>query len=228
MSALIKSGAERAFMRPLAAALTAPDHAPLSAQDEEREGLMRQIETLEEALRQREGAMAALRDDAVRQFSAGEENGRAAGLAEAQDRQAERLQLLESAITETRAELTETLASCQRLAGLLAQDCLDKILGAAADREILVERIIAEQVGKIDKAMILAVEVSQADFPASEIAALGARLGLPEQSIVMRNDLSPGACEMVLRLGRMNIGLNQQWGALRAVLDDMAAPEGSA
>jgi flagellar biosynthesis/type III secretory pathway protein FliH len=228
MSAIVKYGTELAFVRPLAAPSAAGRVAVFSKQDEERERLAHRIAVLEEDLRQREGAAEMLREEAERQFRQGQENGRAEALAEIQNHQSEHLRLLEDSITHARAGVSETLASCERLAAALARDCLDKMLSDTVDRAGLVEQIIAAQIGKIDKTMILAVEVSEQDFPVDEIAAMTARLGLPNYSVQTRTDLPPGGCEMALRLGRVNIGLHQQWGVLRGALDGMAMPEGSA
>jgi flagellar biosynthesis/type III secretory pathway protein FliH len=225
MSAIIKSGSvtELSAVRPIKAASFT---RAISKQDEERNRLQQRIAALEEELRKRDEAMAALRADVERAFEEGKTQGRNEGLMQAEDRQAERFTLLENGVQEALDGLSKDLSSLERLSALLARECLDKILGASDDRAELVGRIIAEQIGKIERSTLLGIEVSRADFPDDQsLAALGAHIGLPSVALTADAEKPSGACTMTLRLGRMDVGLDQQWSALREVLGEMALPE---
>jgi flagellar biosynthesis/type III secretory pathway protein FliH len=225
MSAIIKSGnfaglsAVRALDTPPPTAIVVHPRV-----DEERERLRRAIATLEGERNQRDVAIEVLRKDVERAFEEGQAKGHKAGLAEAQDRETDRLKALEAATHAAHATLTADLGSLERLSALLARDCLDIILGNASDRAALVSEIVATQMAKIDKAMLLSIEVSRADFADdAALAALAERTG--SATITASTATLPGGCVMTLRLGRMHVGLDQQWGALREVLTDMAMPE---
>src|ERR1700710_411557 len=225
MSRIIKSDAAQILssVRPIGARAPAimPSHA-----DEDRERLRQVVATLEGQLRERDDAIEVLRKDVPRAFDDGMAQGRDGGLAEAQDCQAERLAVLETAARDAKAEVAAHLGSLERLSALLARDCVGKGLGDSAEHADLIARIVAAQIARIDKAMLLGIEVSRSDFPEdAALAGLALRLGFAPSAITARGDLPAGGCIMVLRLGRMNIGIDQQWGALAALLDDMALPE---
>lgn len=229
MSGIIKSGnlADLSVVRPVA--VPAAISAASIRQEEERERSHKRIAALEEDLHKRDASITALRADVERAFEEGKTQGHAAGLAEAQDRQAERLSLLDNAVRQALEKMSTDLSSLERLAAVLARECLDKILGSPDDHAELLGQIISKQIAKIDKVMLLGIEVSQQDFPDDEaLAALGKRIGLSAVALTARDDMASGGCVMQLRLGRMNIGIDRQWGALREVLDEMALPEGAA
>lgn len=228
MSGIIKSGnlADLSAVRSIA--VPSPVSAASMKLEEERERARKRIAALEEDLRKRDASIVALRADVDRAFEEGKAQGHNAGLAEAQDRQTERLSLLDDALHQANAELSKGLSSLDRLAALLARECLDKILGSSADHAELLGRIISTQIAKIDKAMLLGIEVSRQDFSDDEmLAVLRKPSGLPSIALTARDDLPSGGCVMQLRLGRMNIGIDQQWSALREVLGEMALPEGA-
>ncbi len=221
MSGIIKSENANGLtqVRPLAA-LT----AAMTKQDEERERLRRRIAALEADLNQRDKTIENLHGDVIRAREEGMEDGRKAGLAEAQDLQAERLVLLETAMNRAQSELAASLQSLERLAPLLAQECLEIVLGDADDRAGLLSRIVRAQMGKIDKAALLGIELSRQDFPDEDaLAAFASRSGLAAVALTA-SDMPGGGCVMTLRLGRMDVGIHQQWGVLRDLLGEMAMP----
>jgi len=228
MSGIIKSGnfADLSVVRPLSALPVATLAVSKSREDEDREQLRRHIAALEAGVRERDEAIRALQSDVERAFKQGKEEGRSAGFAQAEDRQAERLSLLEAGIRAAQAKLSENMTSLDRLSVLLAQDCLDILLGSGADRADVVRRIIAAQVGQIDKSMLLEIEVSREDFPDGEsLVALARKVGLPTTMLAAGHGLASGDCMINLCLGRMNVGLRQQWGVLKDLLTQMALPE---
>jgi flagellar biosynthesis/type III secretory pathway protein FliH len=227
---VIKSGnlAGLSSVRPIAAHASAAI-VPLQRQDEERERLRRTIATLESDLRERDVAIDVLRKDVERAFAEGTAKGHAAGLADAEDKQNDRLDRLEATARLAQEGVSAGLVSLERLSALLARECVDKILGNAQDRADLIGYIIAVQVAKIDKSMLLAVEVSRDDFPDAEaLAALAQRLSPLAVALEANAEMAPGACVMRLRLGRLAVGIDQQWGALKDLLTEMSEPEAAA
>ena len=224
MSAIIKSSnVTDLAVRPIAVPPPVPQ---ISQAEEERERLQRKIADLERELRQRDAAIAELRLEVERALERGTAEGRTIGLAEAEDRQSERLALLKKGVEQAQSALSENLASLERLSAVLARECVDIILGDAEDRAEFLSSIVSAQIAKLDQAMILAVEVSDQDFPDEEaLAALAERTGVASRMFSLRADMAPGGCVMTLRLGRMEIGLNQQWSTLRELLGEMALPE---
>ncbi len=230
MSGIIKSGshAELASVRALG---TPPPVSvvPMPRKDEERERLRRTVAALESDLRRRDAVIDGLRKDVERAFEGGKAQGREAGLAEARDLQAERLAALEATLREVRTDISAGLGALDRLAALLARDCVEMILGGAEDRAELIARIVGTQVERIDKAMLLGIEVARADFPDdTALAALAERLAPLSVALAADPELPQGGCVMILRLGRMSVGIDQQWGALDALLGRMALPEAAA
>ena len=223
MSGLIKSGQvlELASVRPLSAVHTITPVVTKS--DEERERLRHRVATLEGEMVAQNATIDALKADVVRAFDAGKRKGREEGLAEAKDRADERLALLRQALQNATATLAERLAGLERLAPLLALECLDKILGDSAQRRALVAMIIQAQLKLIDRAMLLRIEVSRSDFPQTDLLARLQSDGLAAVEVKADPALPSGSCVLTLRLGRMEVGLNQQWGVLRDLLRDMAA-----
>ena len=77
--------------------------------------------------------------------------------------------------------------------------------------------------------MLLAVEVSREDFADGEaLTALAHRLSPLAVVIEANPEMASGACVMRLRLGRLSIGIDQQWGVLRDLLTEMSEPEAAA
>ena len=228
MSAIIKSGSlgELSSVRPF----TIPSHTPAIAvvkQDEERERLQRRLMALEVELKERDAAIAALRTDVERALVEGRVEGRAAGRAEAEDRQVARLALLQGAIGRCQSELSNSLGSLERLSFLVAQECLDKILGDRDASASLVRRIIEQQIGKVDREMLVGIEVSQEDFPETAILEEVVRKAGGARSITVTatTEIPSGGCRMRLQLGNVEVGVNQQWGVLSELLAELSLPE---
>ena len=227
MSGVIKSGnfADLSSVRPIGTQAQAAI-VPLQRQDEEKERLRRSVAALESQLRERDVAIDVLRRDVERAFEEGKAKGHATGLADAEDRQTERLDRLDASARKAQEGVSAGLVSLDRLAALLARECVEKIIGNAEDRADLIGYVIAAQLAKIDKAMLLAIEVSAEDFPDGEmLAALSRRLGPTAVAIEASPELAAGACIMRLRLGRLSVGIDQQWGVLKDLLTEMSLPE---
>jgi len=67
------------------------------------------------------------------------------------------------------------------------------------------------------------VSVSRQDFPSpEELSRLVAKLANPALDLRACAELSAGQCEMRLQLGTLEIGVDQQWSRLEAVLTDLS------
>jgi flagellar biosynthesis/type III secretory pathway protein FliH len=228
MSSIIKSAdlSGLSTVQSLGEPLSVAPVISLGKHDEKRDAILRRVARLEEELRQRDAEVRDLRAAVAQAQEEGAEQGYESGLVAAQDRQTERLALLEKSMMRAQASLAEGLTSLSRLSALLAQDCVDIVLGNAGDRAELIERIIVSQMAKIDRAMLVDIRLSRLDFPdQADLASLADRLGAQSFSIVAGDDLPSGGCVMTLRLGRLSVGIDQQWPALRNLLDEMALPE---
>jgi flagellar biosynthesis/type III secretory pathway protein FliH len=84
----------------------------------------------------------------------------------------------------------------------------------------------AEQGYESGRAMLVDIRLSRLDFPdEADLASLADRVGSQSFRLVAGDDLPSGGCVMTLRLGRVSVGIDQQWPALRNLLDEMASPE---
>jgi flagellar biosynthesis/type III secretory pathway protein FliH len=226
MSGIIKSAnlAGLSGLRPLAEPHPAASVIPIGKHDEEREALLRRIARLEDDLRRRELEIDELRACADKAREEGQEQGYESGLIAAQDRQAERLGLLEKSMQKVEAGLKAGLTSLSRLSALLAQDCVEIILGNRGDRAEFMGRIIDAQLAKIDRAMVCDIRLSRLDFPDDDsLALLVQRFGAFH--LTAQEELPSGACIMTLRLGRISVGIEQQWPVLKDLLGELALPE---
>jgi flagellar biosynthesis/type III secretory pathway protein FliH len=222
MSALIKStnAADLSIVRSLASG-----SALLSIGEQERERLRARIASLEEELRRREAAVVDLHGKVKQAFEDGKAEGRKLGCADADKRESERLSVLQAATEQAQAELRNNLSSMERLAALLARDCLDIMLGEPKYRAKMLAKLLAAQMAKLEKSLVLGVRFSTEDFPDAEVlSGVAAQSGLPPEMITASAELASGGCEMTLRLGRMEIGVERQWNFLRGVLEEMAQP----
>jgi flagellar biosynthesis/type III secretory pathway protein FliH len=226
MSRIIKSG-DATAVSPVASMMEAPDMAAApTRRDEELQALLARIAQLEAELRRREAIAGDLEAAAERAREDGREQGYECGLIAAQDRQSERLALLESAMNRAHAALGENAQALGRLAPLLAQECVEILLGNASDRAGIVAEIARKQLARVDRAMLVDVRVSRLDFPDDEaLAMLAGRLGLTAMTVNAGDDIASGGCTMVMRLGRIEVGIDQQWPVLRDLLGEISAPE---
>lgn len=191
-----------------------------NAHAREADQLRARIEQLEADLALREDIEDSLRQEIEDAFARGQSKGVEMGLLQAEDQQSERLALLKDALTQAKSEISETLAGAERLASLLARECLDILFADPLGRMEVVTDLIRAQIGRIDPSQLLAVVVAVSDFPdAGDLAKLAHELGLTPENISARNNMSSGDCLFQLQLGEMNIGIGQQWGQLATALD---------
>lgn len=230
MSGVIKSAnlSGLSVVRSLAEPSPAASVIPISKHDEERDAFLRRISRLEEDMRRREQETAEFETRIEQAREEGVEQGYESGLIAAQDRQDERLALLDRSMHEALAIFQKTVMSVSRLSPLLARDCVDIILGDGDDRAETINRIIQTQLAKIDRAMLCDIRLSRLDFPDdASLVALTGKIGSASFHLAAQDDLPSGACLMTLKLGRISVGIDQQWPVLRDLLNELAQPEGA-
>lgn len=220
MTGVIKSGAAgfEARVRPLvfgAAAAPAPDP--------ELTLLRERALDLEAALAERDATAERLIQAAESAYGEGEAAGREAGRAEADARRAEALERLKENADRAVGALEERLLATDRLAALLARNCLDKLFGASTGRAELVQDLIRHQLDALRQETIVEIHVSAEDFDPAEAAAAA-----PACTTIVSDALASGDCTIRLQLGALDIGLGQQWQALRGALDGMIVAEAAA
>ncbi|HLY89140.1 MAG TPA: hypothetical protein VKQ27_09155 [Acetobacteraceae bacterium] len=182
----------------------------------------RRIEQLEALLRERDGQLEEMRQSLASQRQEAFDEGFAAGLATADERTQDRLALLGKGIVDAKADLDVAIAGTERLAALLARECLDKMFDEVEDHAHLVCGLIGKQVALMESAALLAVHVSSSDFSSAALSELQCKFDLEGVEFHSSKDLPSGACRFHLRLGAMELGVDQQWPALQQLLTDLA------
>lgn len=204
-----------------------PVEAPPPAMDpellmlrEEREGLRRRLE-------QQSSEIADLRKQADAAFREGESKGRDAGRREAEDQSAKMLAKLESGIEWALQAFAQSLAGLERLAPEVARHALAGILGQEGDRSDLVSAIVKRQLNAIETQSVLYIAVSAADFADdAALLSLSEALGTQKAKVQAYSSLKSGDCRIQLKLGALDVGVDQQWGRLDVMLTEMAQPGG--
>jgi flagellar biosynthesis/type III secretory pathway protein FliH len=187
--------------------------------------LRREVEALTSQLASHHAEVERLKTDVGRAFREGEGEGRKAGLREAQDSQSAALARLERGIDGALGEFGQALSSLDRLAALLAREGLVKVLGEPGHYAEMVGRIVRRQLDLLDAQSLVRVEVSKVDFPDQErLAELAASLGRSPLELRTSDEIEAGGCRIKLTLGALEVGVDQQWSSLSAVLQDLAEP----
>lgn len=150
------------------------------------------------------------------------EEGFQDGLKEAVRNEEEAITLLGGAIDEAVAKIDEQLAGAERLAALMARECLDRIFGDDENRVHLLHEIIANQLRQLEQGSVVAIALSHDDIPElSNLASLEPLAG-PAVKFIHRAELKRGEIAIDLTLGSLSVGLDQQWGRLRGALTELA------
>jgi len=114
----------------------------------------------------------------------------------------------------------------ERLAALVARECLDQIFGNADDRVDQLCRIIRHQIVGIEAQALIRVDVSRSDFGEdAELDRLVAAIDGRNVEVRATDELDAGACQIKLVLGTLSVGIDQQWGRLRSMLTELAEPD---
>lgn len=200
------------------------DRAAPMAGDPRLTAAQARIAELDTALAEAEARIVKLRAGVLQAHRDGLAEGRADERAQAQDQRDQRLALLNAGVDRAGAALGATLEGLERLALRLALEAVDKILGDPQQALEILARTIRRQVDTVEARVLVSVSVSLADFPdAAELAALEHAVARPGLSLTASRDLEPGACEMRLRLGTVEIGPRLQWSRLAQAFEALAA-----
>jgi len=195
----------------------APSSAPLP--DPLIAALQSQLKEATARIAGQSDQMRSLRKECDAAYAEGEQAGRKAGRAEATTREAERLEILEAGVEAALATFSERLASAEQIGRLLAREGLRKLVGEDADRLGLIANLLNEQMRQIDAGSVVRIEVSRADFADdAALEALSRRIGGSRFAVVAADHARAGDCRIVLMLGALEVGLDQQLGRLAAVL----------
>jgi flagellar assembly protein FliH len=217
MSVVLKSGsaALRAKVRPFGPRAHVQEPEP-ARPDPEAERLRAALAEAQAALAERDDVIAGLPARIEAALAEGEDKGRAA----AESMEATRLDILDQAAKRGLALYAEEIASLERLAPLLARTCLDKMLLDDAERVKTVSALLHGQLARLEAGAAVRIQVAAEDFPSAEALA---GLAPAPCEIIPSPALASGDCTIQLRLGALEIGIGQQWGALRATLEEMEA-----
>ncbi|GAA4044749.1 FliH/SctL family protein [Parerythrobacter jejuensis] len=192
--------------------------------EDERLVLARRISELEAALR-------AAQDDAAKERDAarekGHQEGHKKGLAEAETKDAERLELLRKAIEAAQADTLKSLDQQRSLAIDIARATMGQILGDASNHLALVNETAAYWKDKLAGAAVLKLRVSSADF-ADAYAIEELQAGIGNLDIQIDDELKTGACIFDLQLGEVDASIPLQATRADAVLAEHGVEAGAA
>jgi flagellar biosynthesis/type III secretory pathway protein FliH len=191
--------------------------------DPEVSRLAAKIAALEDQLKQSRLDEDRLKREAVSAYEKGEEAGHAAGLEAAESRADERRDMLEAGIDKALAGYKTDFADVERLAVLVAHECLDRIFGNHLDRAEQLCAIVRHQLDLLDARNVVRISISTADF--EELGPLTTEaIGKAGPAVILYPDefLEAGEVRIDLLMGSISAGIGQQWGRLGAVLDDLA------
>ena len=187
--------------------------------------LQREIERLHDALAKHDTAIAGHAEALQSARSAGEAAGREAAQEEWVEDHSAALERLEAGLLAAKNSLGVALEQAQALALLVARAALDNLFGDPGSRNETLAALLARQLDRVGRELVVVVEVSRLDFPDTrELAALGQRIGLAKGQLTSLIDLPSAACRMRLRLGTIDLGIDRQWGAVRALIDEFCMP----
>jgi flagellar biosynthesis/type III secretory pathway protein FliH len=146
------------------------------------------------------------------------ERGRKDGQQSATRQTAAALELLSDGIERAMTQLEQDGYAMEQLAVALATTALTRIFGESSQRHGMVRDIILHQYATISKDMLLHVSVSAQDFADNADLDDLRQQGL---SIATRAELKSGDCEIKLRLGTLDVGVDQQWHKVRTHLEQL-------
>jgi flagellar biosynthesis/type III secretory pathway protein FliH len=184
---------------------------------------------LEDQLAASRAALDQAAEDQVVAVAEATSQGRAAGLEAGLAENAEAMERLDAAIAQARGDLDVNFKGLETLTVALAKAALAKVFGDHQDMVGRVTRLVRRQLGDLERATVLRVEVSAQDFADGEaLETLRRGAGLDGLEIAPLTELGRGDCRLQLRLGGLDIGIAQQWSRLSGLLDEALAPSAPA
>jgi len=227
MRGLIKAGGEGALAEEWPGLVTSErGEAPYDPIAAELSVLRDQATELTRQLADSRAEAARLKRDAEAAFVRGREVGEDLGRRSADTRSAERLSTIQQGATQALENFRLELTALERLAPLVAEAALAKILEPAEAQRDLIAKIIVRQIQGLEDQALLTVEVAAEDFP--EPQELDALAALQEGvTIHAVQGLPSGSCRIRLALGTLEVGAGQQWRRLKELLEGLARSEGA-
>ncbi|MGE5566067.1 MAG: hypothetical protein ACM3YN_07935 [Parcubacteria group bacterium] len=192
-----------------------------TAVDPELLALRGEVDRLREKIAEQEAAIAGHPAALEKARADGEAAGRVTGLREADDGREALAAKIATATQLALDRFAEEVASLERLAPLVAIEGLGRVFEPSDQRAELVREVIRRQISGLETSAVVCVEVSSADFPDAD--DLPAASGAEVRAL---DELKSGDCRIRLKLGSLEVGLDQQWDRLRGVLSDLAEPRG--
>jgi len=139
----------------------------------------------------------------------------------ARDEEAQ-LATLKTGLQSALLSLKEKLDDNESLALLLAQQALKPVFSPHADYKDQVGRMISLQTQKLHKDLVLSVDVSSKDFSDTDkFSSLGKELGLDMDRLQVSEDLKAGDCRIELKIGQINLSLEDHWNGIKALFDEL-------
>lgn len=216
MMAVIKAAAAAKTVRMFAAPAPARSPAEPSAEAMALTAARDQIARLERAATAAEGAARQSERQAL-------ERGCAEGAKDAARAADARVEAMRTALAAARTAWDVRLASVDALAVELAQAALAKVFAPSADLADLTVRAIRRQLADAAAGSVVALVVSEADFPGGEgLDGVAEPVRAAGATIAASPTLRSGECRLELRLGERAIGAVDQWRTLAAFLAELA------
>ena len=133
---------------------------------------------------------------------------------------------LSASIDKAIGDFEDQLASTEALSLLVAQTALEKIFHPTDNYHELTARMIKKQMQGLRRETVVEVRVSGDDFESNEaLEDLAFALDLNRANIKISQKLQAGDCIIDLRLGRMELSINNQWEELKTLFKTMAMEE---
>ena len=184
------------------------------------------IKALQDELAARDRAIADHELALTAAYTDGEAAGRIAAEDEFNEDRSDALEALKDSLSTSQVDFGKALKGFETLALLVAVEAVEKLLGDGAHYREALAKLIAHQVGKIDSASIVSIDVSRDDFPDTrEVAAIEKTIGGERDKLSVVDSLEAGACRIKLNVGAIEIGFGQQWGALKDLLETITNSE---
>lgn len=184
---------------------------------------MDELARMQALLVAKDAEIAELRTAAEQARTSGEEEGRLAMSLEIAEDRAAQLAVLEANFAESQQAFAGWLQGLEALSLSVAEAAIERMFGADDERQATVAALIGRQLVEIQAQSLIAIDVSRADFPdTSEVALLAASLGIAIERLAVAEDLAAGECRLRLRVGNIDIGIGEQWGAIRGLFAVLA------
>ncbi|QXT34450.1 hypothetical protein KV697_11510 [Sphingomonas sanguinis] len=204
---------------PLTAILIDPRDEAIALLQAERDTLAAQLaeagDRIARADTQARDHIGAAREEALSE-------GRRAGLAAAETREAERVAAIARGVTQALAQFDARLSATEGLAAALARACLDRVFAQPDATAAMVTQALARHFATLRDDAVVTVRVSGADFSDGEALAAAVRDGA-RATVAIDRHLPSGACRVEARLGQVALDVPEQWSVLARLLDEMAA-----